>query len=89
MTVERYITDLDRYITDEAVRAIESASYGRADRPGRDGLRAALPTILARHRADVLREAAGDLIPYVLHPGGRDVVLALRQLAEEAVADGC
>lgn len=51
------MTDVDRYLTDEVV----AAGWQGATEPNppsvRTILRAALPGILARHRADVLREA--------------------------------
>ena len=81
--------NVDRYITDEAVEAAYNAEWGGDDRAQiRVDLRAALPSILAVHRADVLREAAA----YVdrLRRAGRDsgflIVLAndLLRLADEA-----
>ena len=49
--------NVDRYITDEAVQAATDAMHsGTSDRLVAIGLRAALPSVLAQHRLDVLRE---------------------------------
>lgn len=59
------MTDIDPYITDEAVQAALAAIDLVADDETlpeqREALRAALPGILSRHRADVLREASLNL----------------------------
>lgn len=55
------MSDIDRYITDEAVEVVYGAMRRMAvesyDDAARTVLRAALPGILAAHRTDVLREA--------------------------------
>jgi hypothetical protein len=78
------MTDVDRYITDEAVQAVVST-----DPPGwisttdaTDILRAALPTILAQHERDVRERVMRKVLPALAETLGR----TLARLADEAVA---
>lgn len=63
------MTDVDRYITEAAIDALVRAGAD-TEVGAENGLRVALPGILARHRADVLREV-------------ESTYLALTTLAEE------
>ena len=82
--------DVDRYITDEAVRTVALTAFGAADSAAldeaHDVLLVALPGILAQHRADVLREAA-VVIAFSDADEVMDDVATLMRLADEAVAE--
>jgi hypothetical protein len=80
------MTDVDRYITDEAVEAVLAVYRFRKTQQSAvaDILRAALPGVLARHRADVLREAASQMLdPYI--GCADDACRTLRAMAQQAV----
>lgn len=86
---------VDRYITDAVYPAWRSLTDNGFDVPPHaagHAIRAALPGILAQHRADVLRDTANDIEQWLgehglRHQRGWVIAAQLRRWADEQVPE--